>query len=214
MVLVEASRYNKRAKLLPLHPFSHFNRFSTDYWFLSFLQVACLPSNQTFYNALKPYPLVGICYQHHTVLLIMPLYNDYDFLLVRLSEAGVPITTDLKRSCSAHARLREKIPQALRARMIFSTNPKGLALLVRKEHRLLLPVVTGTWLRYAFHFPIYFYEIAAFFMMPFQKKKRYLCKRDKELFESMRNMAFINSSAFSYPLPVLVQVFYKKLIIK
>lgn len=30
------------------------------------------------------------------------------------------------------------------ARMIFSTNPKGLALLVRKEHELPLPVVMGT----------------------------------------------------------------------
>lgn len=29
------------------------------------------------------------------------------------------------------------------ARMIFSTNPKGLALLVREEHELPLPVVMG-----------------------------------------------------------------------
>ena len=35
------------------------------------------------------------------------------------------------------------------ARMIFSTNPKGLALLVREEHELPLPVVMGTRLRYA-----------------------------------------------------------------
>lgn len=48
------------------------------------------------------------------------------------------------------------------ARMIFSTNPKGLALLVREEHELPLPVVMGTRLRYAFHFPICFYEIAAY----------------------------------------------------
>lgn len=34
-------------------------------------------------------------------------------------------------------------------RMIFSTNPKGLALLVREEHELPLPVVMGTRLRYA-----------------------------------------------------------------
>ena len=36
----------------------------------------------------------------------------------------------------------------------------------------------------------------------------------KELFESMRNMVVLNSLAFSYPLPVLMRVFYKALIIK
>lgn len=35
------------------------------------------------------------------------------------------------------------------ARMIFSTNPKDLALLVQEEHELPLPVVMGTRLRYA-----------------------------------------------------------------
>ena len=36
----------------------------------------------------------------------------------------------------------------------------------------------------------------------------------KELFESMRNMVVLNSLAFSYPLPVLMRVFYKALVIK
>lgn len=36
----------------------------------------------------------------------------------------------------------------------------------------------------------------------------------KELFESMRNMVVLNNPAFSYPLPVLMRVFYKALIIK
>ena len=66
------------------------------------------------------------------------------------------ITFDFLSVCSVHARLREKIPQALRARMIFSTNPKGLALLVREEHGLPLPVVMGTRLRYVSSFPYMF----------------------------------------------------------
>lgn len=74
------------------------------------------------------------------------------FLFVRLFGAGVPITAGLKRSCSVHAGLPGKIPQALRARIIFSTNPEGLALLVRKEHGLPLPEVMGTRLRYAWLF--------------------------------------------------------------
>ena len=40
------------------------------------------------------------------------------------------------------------------ARMIFSTNPKGLALLVQEEHELPLPVVMGTRL-----LKIYFFSI-------------------------------------------------------
>lgn len=36
----------------------------------------------------------------------------------------------------------------------------------------------------------------------------------KELFESMRNIVILNSLEFSYPLPVLMRVFYKALIIK
>ncbi|EEB24551.1 hypothetical protein BACDOR_02981 [Phocaeicola dorei DSM 17855] len=36
---------------------------------------------------------------------------------------------------------------------------------------------------------------------------------DKELFESMRNMVVLNSLPFSYPLPVLMRVSYKLLIV-
>ena len=36
----------------------------------------------------------------------------------------------------------------------------------------------------------------------------------KELFESMRNMVVLNNQAFSYPLPVLMRVYYKSLIVK
>lgn len=51
------------------------------------------------------------------------------------------------------------------ARMIFSTNPKGLALLVREEHELPLPVVMGTRLRYArFSRYVFFRKIAAVYM--------------------------------------------------
>jgi hypothetical protein len=51
------------------------------------------------------------------------------------------------------------------ARMIFSTNPKGLALLVREEHGLPLPMVMGTRLRYArFSRYILFRKIAAVYM--------------------------------------------------
>lgn len=57
------------------------------------------------------------------------------------------------------------------ARMIFSTNPKGLALLVREEHELPLPVVMGTRLRYARFFPICFYSVRLQpFIWPFQKE--------------------------------------------
>jgi len=48
----------------------------------------------------------------------------------------------------------------------------------------------------------------------FSEKRCYLCKWDKELFESMRNMAVRNSPAFSYPLPVLVRVLSNLLIVK
>ena len=37
---------------------------------------------------------------------------------------------------------------------------------------------------------------------------------NKELFESMRNTVIMNSLTSSYPLPVLMRVFYKALIIK
>ncbi len=43
----------------------------------------------------------------------------------------------------------------------------------------------------------------------YSQKKHYLCIKIKELFESMRNMVVLNTLAFSYPLPVLMRVFYK-----
>lgn len=61
-------------------------------------------------------------------------------------------------------------------RMIFSTNPKGLALLVREEHELPLPVVMGTRLRYArFSRYVYLRKIATRLCGLF-RKKYYLCK--------------------------------------
>ena len=50
--------------------------------------------------------------------------------------------------------------------------------------------------------------------LPAITKKCYLCIKKKELFESMRNIVILNSLEFSYPLPVLMRVFYKALIIK
>jgi len=44
---------------------------------------------------------------------------------------------------SGKARLSGKIPQALRARMIFPRHPEGLTLLVRAGHELPLPVSYG-----------------------------------------------------------------------
>ena len=57
----------------------------------------------------------------------------FDFLLVRLTGAGVPITTGLKRSCSEHARLREKILQALWGEDDFFHEPEGLPCLYEKN---------------------------------------------------------------------------------
>lgn len=56
------------------------------------------------------------------------------------------------------------------ARMIFSTNPKGLALLVREEHELPLPVVMGTRLRYARFSRCVICVRLQPFMWPFQKE--------------------------------------------
>ncbi len=57
------------------------------------------------------------------------------------------------------------------ARMIFSMNPKGLALLVREEHELPLPVVMGTQPRYDFSFEVCLCgEIMAFLFGLFRKK--------------------------------------------
>lgn len=100
----------------------------------------------------------------------------FDFLLVRLTGAGVPITTGLKRSCSEHARFREKILQALWGEDDFFHEPEGLALLVREEHELPLPVVMGTQPRYDFSFEVCLCgEIMAFLFGLFRKKCS-LCK--------------------------------------
>ncbi len=57
------------------------------------------------------------------------------------------------------------------ARMIFSTNPKGLALLVREEHELPLPVVMGDSATVCLFFPICFYSVRLQpFIWPFQKE--------------------------------------------
>ncbi len=48
----------------------------------------------------------------------------------------------------------------------------------------------------------------------YSQKKHYLCIKNKELFESMRNIVILNSLAFSYPLPVLMRVEYNSLIVK
>ena len=64
------------------------------------------------------------------------------------------------------------------ARMIFSTNPKGLALLVREEHELPLPVVMGTRLRYNFSFEICLLgKIVALLFGLFRKKYYHLQMR-------------------------------------
>ena len=60
----------------------------------------------------------------------------FDFLLVRLTGAGIPITTGLKRSCSVQARLREKIPQALRGEDDFFHESEGLGLACTKRTRI------------------------------------------------------------------------------
>jgi hypothetical protein len=60
----------------------------------------------------------------------------FDFLLVRLIGAGVLITTSLKRSCSEHARLREKILQALWGEDDFFHEPEGLCLACTRRTRI------------------------------------------------------------------------------
>ena len=136
----------------------------------------------------------------------------------RLFGAGVPVTTGHKRSCPVHARLAGKIPQALRARMIFPRHPEGLTLLVRAGHGLPLPVSYGDSATVWLSCPLYmFLEMTVIFYarkLPAITKKCYLCIKKKELFESMRNIVILNSLEFSYPLPVLMRVFYKALIIK
>ena len=39
-------------------------------------------------------------------------------------------------------------------------------------------------------------------------------QKDKELFDSMRNIVILNSLHFSYPLPILMRVSYNTLIVK
>ncbi|QUT47443.1 hypothetical protein INE88_04296 [Bacteroides eggerthii] len=138
--------------------------------------------------------------------------------MIRLFGAGVPVTTGHKRSCPVHARLAGKIPQALRARMIFPRHPEGLTLLVRTGHGLPLPVSYGDSATVWLSCPLYmFLEMTVIFYvrkLPAITKKCYLCIKKKELFESMRNIVILNSLEFSYPLPVLMRVFYKALIIK
>lgn len=64
-----------------------------------------------------------------------------------------------------------KILQALRGEDDFSMNPKGLALLVREEHELPLPVLMGTQSRYDFSFEVCLCgEIMAFLFGLFRKK--------------------------------------------
>ena len=128
--------------------------------------------------------------------------------MIRLFGAGVPVTTGHKRSCPVHARLAGKIPQALRARMIFPRHPEGLTLLVRAGHGLPLPVSYGDSATVWLSCPLYmFLEMTVIFYarkLPAITKKCYLCIKKKELFESMRNIVILNSLEFSYPLPVLM----------
>ena len=112
----------------------------------------------------------------------------------------------------------KKYRKPFRARKIFPGNPKGLTLLVRKEHELPLPVSYGDSATVWLSCPLYmFLEMTVIFYarkLPAITKKCYLCIKKKELFESMRNIVILNSLEFSYPLPVLMRVFYKALIIK
>ena len=135
-------------------------------------------------------------------------------MLVRLFGAGVPVTTGFKSSCSVHARLAGKIPQALQGEDDFSTEPEGLDLACTKRTRV----------TFACELRGLGYGMAVLFGMDYCIKfrpdiiglyrKNAIFALTKELFESMRNMVVQNSLAFSYPLPVLMRVFYKALIIK
>ena len=91
-------------------------------------------------------------------------------------------------------------------------------MLVRAGHGLPLPVSYGdsatVWLSCQLYM---FLDMTVIFYarkLPAITKKCYLCIKKKELFESMRNIVILNSLEFSYPLPVLMRVFYKALIIK
>uniref|UniRef100_UPI003FD6DB0E hypothetical protein n=1 Tax=Alistipes putredinis TaxID=28117 RepID=UPI003FD6DB0E len=65
------------------------------------------------------------------------------FLAVRLSGAGDLETSCFKGRVPYMQGFRDKLRLPFRARKIFPRNPKGLTLLVRKEHELPLPVSYG-----------------------------------------------------------------------
>jgi len=157
---------------------------------------------------------VSYDHQHWLTQEDVDMANSY----VELMERPRSEITGHKRSCPVHARLAGKIPQALRARMIFPRHPEGLTLLVRAGHGLPLPVSYGDSATVWLSCPLYmFLEMTVIFYarkLPAITKKCYLCIKKKELFESMRNIVILNSLEFSYPLPVLMRVFYKALIIK
>ena len=50
--------------------------------------------------------------------------------------------------------------------------------------------------------------------IPVFKGKTLSLQKDKELFDSMRNIVILNSLHFSYPLPILMRVSYNTLIVK
>ena len=109
---------------------------------------------------------------------------------------------------------REKYRKPFRARKIFPRNPKGLTLLVRKEHELPLPVSYGDSATGWQLFPIGLFHKILTGLLPAFTEKNAIFALIKELFESMRNMVVLNNPAFSYPLPVLMRVYYKSLIVK
>lgn len=87
------------------------------------------------------------------------------------SGAGVPITTGLKRSCSVHARLREKIPQALRGEDDFFHEPEGLGLACTGRTRITFACGYGDSATVCSFFPICFYSVRLQpFIWPFQKE--------------------------------------------
>ena len=50
--------------------------------------------------------------------------------------------------------------------------------------------------------------------IPVFRGKTLSLQKDKELFDSMRNIVILNSLHFSYPLPILMRVSYNTLIVK
>ena len=96
----------------------------------------------------------------------------------------------------------------------FSTEPEGLDLACTKRTRV----------TFACELRGLGYGMAVLFGMDYCIKfrpdiiglyrKNAIFALTKELFESMRNMVVLNNPAFSYPLPVLMRVYYKSLIVK